>query len=355
MTDRAGLLVSDLDHVLNHTAGVWDKLHGSRLFVTGGTGFFGCWLLESFVWACDSLQLDATMTVLTRSPEAFRAKAPHLADHPAIRLLRGDVRSFEYPAGRFSHVIHAASDATPELCRERPLLVMDTLVDGTRRVLDFAVTAGASRFLLVSSGAVYGLQPPHVKHLRETWTGSPDPNAPVSVYGEGKRMAELLCSLYHQAHGIDCLIARCFAFVGPYLPLNAHFAIGNFLYDHIHGRPIYVKGDGTPVRSYLYAADLAVWLWTILVKGEDGKPYNVGSEQEVSIAQTAAAVASVLRSPWPVRIARQPIPGAPIQRYVPSTVRAQNELNLRERIPLQEAISRTAAGILVPAQKGEQQ
>ena len=355
MSHPAGILVADLDHVLTHTSDVWRNLQGSRLFVTGGTGFFGCWLLESFVWACDSLQLDATMTVLTRSPEAFRAKTPHLADHPAIRLLRGDVRSFEYPAGRFTHIIHAASDATPDLCRERPLLVLDTLVDGTRRVLDFAVTAGARRFLLISSGAVYGFQPPHVKVLRETWSGAPDPNAPVSVYGEGKRMAELLCSLYHQAHGMDCLIARCFAFVGPYLPLDAHFAIGNFLNDHIHGRPIHVKGDGTPVRSYMYAADLAVWLWTILVKGENGKPYNVGSELEVTIGQTAATVASVLQSPWPLHMGRPPVPGTPIQRYVPSTARAQNELNLRERIPLQEAISRTAAAIMVPAEKGEQQ
>ncbi|MGP8247452.1 MAG: NAD-dependent epimerase/dehydratase family protein [Bryobacteraceae bacterium] len=346
-------LADDLEHVLAHTEGVWDELRGARLFVTGGTGFFGCWLLESFAWAADRMHLDATLTVLTRSPEAFRAKAPHLAGHPSIRLLDGDVRSFEYPAGRFSHVIHAASGATPELCRDRPLAVMDTLVDGTRRVLDFAVTVGARRFLLTSSGAVYGPQPPGLSHLPETWSGAPDPAVPASVYGEGKRAAELLCTHYHQAHGLDCPVARCFTFVGPYMPLDAHFAIGNFLGDQIHGRPIQVRGDGTPLRSYLYAADLAVWLWTILVKGESGKPYNVGSEREVAIADAARAVARSRQPACPVRIARQPAPGAPAQRYVPSTARARNELNLRERVPFEEAIRRTAAAVPIPAQKGE--
>jgi nucleoside-diphosphate-sugar epimerase len=346
-------LAADLDHVLAHTPEVWDALRGARLFITGGTGFFGCWLLESFAWACDRMQLDATATVLTRSPEAFRAKAPHLADHRAIRLHRGDVRSFEYPAGKFTHIIHAASDATPSLCRERPLLVMDTIVDGARRTLDFAVTAGAKRFLLASSGAVYGSQPPDVMRVAEGWAGAPATTVVPSVYAESKRMAELLCTLYAQTHGLDCLIARCFAFVGPHLPLDAHFAIGNFIHDCINGRPVQVNGDGTPYRSYLYAADLAVWLWTILVKGHNLKPYNVGSEVEVTIAETAEAVAAALGSPHPVCIAGKAVAGAQAQRYVPSTARARNELQLREWVPLQESIRRTAASISVPAPKGE--
>ena len=354
MSDTLHPLAADLDHVLAHTSGIWDELRGARLLVTGGTGFFGCWLLESFRWACDRLGLAASMTVLTRSPEAFRIKAPHLAEHRAIRLLRGDVRSFEYPAGRFSHAIHAASDATPALCRERPLPVLDTLTEGTRHVLDSAVRAGVGRFLLCSSGAIYGAQPADVKYLPETFAGGPDPGSVASVYGEGKRVAELLCALYAEAHGLACPIARGFAFVGPYLPLDAHFAIGNFLDDCMQGRPVRVAGDGTPVRSYLYAADLAVWLWTILVRGESGKPYNVGSEREVTIAETAAAVASVLQSPWPVRVEGRTTPGAPVERYVPSTARARSELNLEERIPLREAIRRTAAAMRAPAAIGEQ-
>ena len=345
-------LACDLDHVLAHTAEVWEELRGGRLFLTGGTGFFGCWLLESFAWACDALHLDAAVTVLTRSPEAFQAKAPHLASHRAIRLHRGDVVNFEFPSGRFSHVIHAASDSSPQLCRQRPLLVLDTLVDGTRRVLDFAVTAGASRLLFTSSGAVYGSQ--HAcNRLPETAAAAPDTSSVASVYGEGKRMAELLCNIYRESQALECVIARCFAFVGPYLPLDAHFAIGNFLDDGLRGRPIRVQSDGTAIRSYLYAADLAAWLWNILVRGLNGRTYNVGSEQELTIAETARTVAAVLDSSHPVEIACQAAPGATPNRYVPSTARVRNELGLREWISLPDAVRRTAAALAVTAQTGE--
>jgi len=336
-------LAHDLDHVLAHTQGVWEELRGARLFVTGGTGFFGCWLLESFAWACDSLQLDATLTVLTRSPEAFRAKAPHLANHPSIRSIQGDVRSFPFPEGRFTHLIHGATEASAALNREQPLLMLDTIVNGTRRALDFAVSAGVKRFLLISSGAIYGTQPGELSHIPETYPGSPDPTDPSASYAEGKRLSELLCSVYHQAHGLHCPIARCFAFVGPHLPLDAHFAIGNFIGDCMKERAIDIRGDGTPYRSYLYAADLAIWLWTMLVRGVSCRPYNTGSEQAVTIAGLASMVAAAVHPGTQIRVAYAAQPGVPAQRYVPDTSRARGELGLHEQVCLEDAIRRTAA------------
>jgi dTDP-glucose 4,6-dehydratase len=342
------LLAGDLDHVLALTQGVWEELREARLFVTGGTGFFGCWLLESFAWACDHLHLAATMTVLSRSPEAFRDKAPHLAGHPSIRWIAGDVRTFPFPAGRFTHCIHAATEASAALNREKPLLMLDTIVEGTRRSLDFAVSSNVHRFLLISSGAVYGAQPAALSHLPEDHAGGPDVTDARWVYGEGKRLAELLTSVYSRQHRLDCPIARPFAFTGPYLPLDTHFAIGNFIADCIHERPIEIRGDGTAVRSYLYAADLVIWLWTILVHGQSRRAYNVGSEEAVSIAGLASTVQQALGARQPVRIAGQaaPVPG---DRYVPDTARARNELGLEQCIPLDEAIRRTAQWHAVPA------
>lgn len=341
MAMATNLLAEDLDHVLAHTRDLWEKMRGARLFITGGTGFFGCWLIESLLWANDELDLGLEAHLLTRNPEAFRAKAPHLADHPALRFHVGDVKSFVFPDLACTHVIHAATEACAKLNEEDGLQMVDTIVEGTRRTLEFARVSGAREILFVSSGGIYGKQSPEVTHVPEAYAGAPDPMAPGAAYGEGKRLAELLCSLYHRQFGMDIKIARCFAFVGPHLPLDKHFAIGNFIRDGMSGGPLQVGGDGTPCRSYLYAADLAIWLWTILHSGAACRPYNVGSEAHLTIAELAHAVAECFEARPDIRIAQTPTPGAPISRYVPSTRRADAELGLKVRVDLHEAISRT--------------
>ena len=332
-------LANDLDHVLAHTDGLWDELRGQRIFITGGTGFFGCWLLESFAWANAKLDLKAQAVVLSRHPEVFARKAPHLAAEKAISFHTGDIRDFKFPAGSFSHVIHAATEASAKLDKENPQLMFDTIVTGTRHTLDFAVASGAKKFLLTSSGAVYGQQPADLTHIPEDYPGVPDPN---SAYGKGKREAELLCAQYRREHGIEPKIARCFAFVGPHLPLDAHFAIGNFIRDALRGGPIEIRGDGTPYRSYLYAADLAIWLWTILFRGRPCRAYNVGSDEAMDIAALAKCVSRTLGGDVQVAIHAKPVNGCAIQRYVPLVERARQELRLEVWIPVEMAIRKTA-------------
>ena len=298
--------------------------------------------MESFSHANKVLSLNAGMTVLTRSPEAFALKCPHLADNPAIRLVRGDVRNFAFPDGEYRFVIHAATEASAKQAAEAPLEMLSTIVEGTRRALEFASSHGAKAFLLTSSGAVYGKQPGEMTHVPESYLGGPDPLDPASVYAEGKRLAEQLCAQYARRFGIGAKIARCWAFCGAYLPLDAHFAIGNFIGDVLAGRAIEIKGDGTPRRSYLYAADLAVWLWTILFRGPELVPFNVGSAQDLSIQQLAELVARTLGSDTEVRVAQSPVPGAQPARYVPCVDRAREELGLEAWTPLEEAIRRTA-------------
>jgi dTDP-glucose 4,6-dehydratase len=323
-------------------------MRGQRVFITGGTGFFGCWLVESFCHANRALGLGGRATVLTRDPAKFALKCPHLASDPAVTLHAGDVRSFEFPAGEFRFVIHAATEASARQAAEEPLEMLSTILAGTERTLKFAAQCGAGKFLLTSSGAVYGRQPAELTHVPESYDGAPDPLNAASVYAEGKRASELMCAVHQkaaEAKGVEfeAKIARCWAFCGPHLPLDAHFAIGNFIGDVLAGRPISIAGDGTPRRSYLYAADLAAWLWTILFRAPSLLAINVGSARDVSIRELAEIVAATLAPKTEIRVAKQAVPGAVPERYVPSVERAEMVLGLRETVGLEEAIRRTAA------------
>ncbi len=335
-------LAPDLELIAAKTRELWQEMRGERLFITGGTGFFGCWLLESFCHINRELSLGAEVTVLTRNPESFAKKCPHLAYDPALHLLFGDARSFSFPGGSYGFVIHAATEASARQAAEAPLEMLSTIIAGTERTLEFAAACGAKKFLLTSSGAVYGKQPPELTHVPESYAGAPDPLDPASVYAEGKRVSELLCSLYQKQTGLECKIARCWTFCGPYLRLDIHFAIGNFIADLLAGRPIQIQGDGTPRRSYLYMADLAIWLWTILFRAPALAPINVGSDHDVSILELAQIVAATLNSATEIRVARQPQPGVAPLRYVPSVKLAASLLGLRETVGLEECIRRTA-------------
>jgi len=329
----------DLEHVFNHTQSLWEELRGQRLFITGGTGFFGMWLLETFIYANDRMSLGASAVVLTRNPANFALKAPHLAERNDLTLHQGDVRDFIFPKGNFSHVIHAGTTSSVHV---EPLEMFDTIVQGTRHVLDFAATHNTRKFLFISSGAVYGKQLPEITHISEDYHGAPDPLEPMSAYGEGKRAAELLCTLMADRHGFETKIARCFTFIGPYLPLDAHFAVGNFIRDALQGESIRIGGDGTPFRSYLYTADLAIWLWTILFQGKAGRAYNVGSSTQMTIRGVAEVTSAALGSTAQIRLAKTLTPGQSASRYVPNVDRARTELGLEAHIDLVSSLKKTS-------------
>ena len=294
-----------------------------RVFITGGTGFFGKSMLDFRLRSAD-LRCDE-WTILSRDPDAFRARFPRLADQPGVSFVRGDVRDFS-AEGRFDDVIHAATAAVTTLPDAE---MTSTIVEGTRRVIDFAGRCGAERVLFTSSGAVYGPQTAPVDETAEC--------RPATAYGRGKLEAERMLA----ASGLDVRIARCFAFTGPFLSRDIHYAIGNFIGDCLAGRDIVIRGDGTPLRSYLYADDLVTWLFAVLERGRTARPYNVGSARSVSIRELAEAVRSSLGGAGEVRVLSEPAPG-PASVYVPVVARACSELGVREAVSLEEAIRRSA-------------
>ncbi|HJW92940.1 MAG TPA: NAD(P)-dependent oxidoreductase [Gemmatimonadaceae bacterium] len=267
-------------------------LRGKTIVITGGTGFIGRWMAETFAFLNEVHGLNAQMFVVSRSPK--------------LPLIGWD----ELP-DRFDLAIHGATPPSEELAKGGDSLVRET-VDLTHRMLNAAERAGAQRFLYLSSGAVYGKPTP---------------------YGETKQESEHLCA----ESPLITIIARAFAFIGPHIPLTGKFAAGNFLKNALAREPIDVRGDGTPLRSYMYMSDLAIWLWTLLLRGNG--VYDVGSEEAVSIAELACEAGKLANVP--VTIHGVPESGKAPERYVPETTRARTELGLRETVGWRTALRKT--------------
>ena len=298
-----------------------------NILLTGGTGFFG----KSILDYCAQRRCDRHFTLLSRHG-LNRTFALSLRNEGyEFDEIHGDVRSFDVGGRHFDAIIHAAAALNPALSDEE---IISSTVDGTRHVIDMAKSISCKTILYTSSGAVYGKR---MKSVDENDACNPD-----TPYGMAKVAAEhiLLDS------GLDVKIARCFAFVGRHLDRGIYYAIGNFIQNCLDNEPIVIKGDGTPLRSYLYADDLVEWLFAILDRGEPGRPYNVGSPKGLSISELAETVRSALDTQNDIIIQGAPSPkpcaSRPPPTYVPITSRAESELGLRVTVPLAEAIRLSA-------------
>jgi dTDP-glucose 4,6-dehydratase len=330
------LLPDDLAFMCSALEARAARLRQAHVLITGASGFFGQWLTEALVALDKRFDLKLCLTLVARDGGRLRQRSAHLLGQGTpITILEQDVRELLL-AEQPTHVVHAAASASAALNDVDPGEMISVIVDGTRRVL--AATDRADRFVYISSGAVYGAQASLL--VDEDCVGGPDISSPRSAYAEGKRLAEVLCAVAAQRSSRVVTTARAFAFVGPWLPLDTHFAVGNFLRDALAGAPIVVQGDGMPVRSYLYAAELAVWTLSILLDGHTGRAYNVGSDQPTTIASLAITVGGLFGVPVDIR-GTAPA-GVPPHRYVPSVRRAHEELGLAQTISLQDALLRTA-------------
>ena len=301
-------------------------LKHKKIFLTGGTGFFGKSILDMIRRGAFP---DTEFVILSRDPLRFQKDNSRLSFFPNVRFIPGDITNFSFLDESFDYFLHAA---TPAITTLEPGKMHDIIINGMAHVIDFAKYSGAKKILFTSSGAVYGIQPPDCDHISEDFDCTP-----VTEYGIAKSEAENML----KASGIYSCIARCFAFVGPYLNRDIHFAIGNFIGDCLAGRDIDIKGDGTPYRSYLYADDLVEWLFAILAKGENGRPYNVGSDVAISIYDLAVKVRKIIGSHNQIRVLTAKDPSVLPSRYVPCIERIKKELGCSIKFNLDLSIEKS--------------
>ena len=302
-----------------------------RILITGGTGFFGKSMLDYRLR--HGRQIDAEWIIVSRNPVTFFRDCPQFSNIADVRFVGGDVLHENVFAdtidlGQIDAIIHAAAVLDPSAPEDK---IRSAAIEGTRNVISLAQRIGCKNVLFTSSGAVYG--------QRSLLTSERDECMPTTPYGRGKVAAERLLV----GSGLDVKIARCFSFVGQYLDRTIYYAIGNFIQNCLDGKPITINGDGTPLRSYLYADDLVEWLFAILERGKSGRPYNVGSDHALSILELAERVRRVLGTRNEIIVKGRPEPGAKPSVYVPDIGRAQSELGLSVSVSLDEAIRRTVA------------
>lgn len=323
--------VEDLQLIADKLSSDFEFYKNKKIFLTGGTGFFGKWLLEAFIYLNENHGLNVSLTILSRSPSSFKENTPHLFNYYNYTFVQGDVRNFSDIDNNFDLIIHAATDASAELNKFNPELMRSTIMDGTKRICEFANKVDCKRILYTSSGAAYGPQPENLTHMPETFVDNPLFNY-SDAYASAKLESE---NFFKENASCEVVIARCFTFAGPYLPLDGSYAFGNFICDVLSNRSIEITGNGLALRSYLYAADLVIWLLRILSIGNNHEVYNVGSSQEISIKELANKISL---SKVKVRVLGD---GEHKNHYIPSVEKAKFDLDLSESFKIEKIIAKT--------------
>jgi dTDP-glucose 4,6-dehydratase len=341
----SAVVAQDLERIVKEVGEGVHRLSDRDLLLTGGTGFVGTYLLGTLLALNDGvLAKPCRVHAVTRNPERVRARFPHIARRRDLVLLGGDVRTVALPSIPWTFIIHAAGPSDARLFATDPLGTADTIVEGTRAVLSVAAAVPVEAVLFVSSGAIYGTQPPDHLWLAEDHPGGPDLTTVRSCYAEAKRYAETLCRIFLEQHRVPVSVGRLFALVGPYQELNSTSAVIDFIRQALEGDTIRIKDDGHTVRSYCYIADAVIGLWKVLLRRQAGGVFNIGSDLEaVSFIELAQRIGRCLGKPVKVFAEGAPASGILGGRYCPDVTRLAQEEGYRPSTSLDEALRRTIA------------
>ncbi len=338
---KPGVFLEDLENITRTSAEDLSLLVNKNVLLTGSTGFVGTWLAASYLHALETLGGSGSLTCVARSFDSLDVHRSIIHSHSKVNLIPSDVRSLNIPRElQIDIIIHAATPASAALNSNHPLEMISTIIDGQRRILDQAVEVGAKRVVFMSSGAVYGPQPMDLPGIPLAWTGGPQITNPANAYHEAKRLAELMGHIYASSGSVEFVTARLFAFLAPFLPLDQHFAAGNFIRDVLLDRSPMINSDGMSIRSYQYGTDMATWLWAITTRSPNRGISNVGSSESVSVLDLARAVVRCSGKTLEPTIVSTSSAGLST-RYVPDLANQDFSLNLKNQIALEDAIQRT--------------
>lgn len=310
-------------------------LSGRHVFITGGTGVVGKCLLDALIDLNRKLSTPCQVTVLSRDPQSFQSKYPRYQESPWLKYMVGDIMSLQPRADlNFTDVIHAAADTHSQ---QDKWMWIEQIVRGTRNVLEFAKSSGASRLINMSSGAVYGEQPANLASIPETYMGAPSTQSIGNVYGQAKRMAEQVCTVYRASEKLEISNVRLFAIASHHLPLDGPYAFASFVASAMRGEPIVIKGSGDVVRSYLDGDAMAQAMLGLLQVEKLPDVINIGSDKPVSLSHLAEVVAEIFDIKAGVQVLNQTQGKTDRNVYLPNVDLALS-LNLLSLQPLAQIV-----------------
>lgn len=309
----------------------------SSLLIIGGSGFVGKSILDYY--SRGYLNNISKIIILSRNASDLILYYPDLVNNNKVELINSDIRTCKViPYADF--VIHAAATTDASRYTANPNEELNNLLLSIENYCSLAkIFHKNSKILYISSGAVYGNQPITISKISEQYSIKNTVNDMVSnkiPYAIAKRKSECIFSGLSK-YGLNLSIARGYTFVGEHLPLDKHFAIGNFLLNGLLGKPIIVNANKFIYRSYMYSDDLVEWLMRILHFSSHKCPiYNIGSNEVILIDELAYKIAFKLGVDVHVLNKDR----VEIDRYIPCIDKALNN-GLRVKYDLDKSINKT--------------
>ena len=321
---------------------VFARLDTASVLITGGSGFLGSWICQYLYYLKTKLNLKLKVYIVARDKQKFDSRLGNVRQFD-LEFIRCDIRHLSEIPKDVNYIIHAAGDPDSRRHMTNPLETMGTIAEGTMAVLRAADRVSNLRTIVhLSSGSIYGTQPPNVEAIGETHPLASLPlDSLKSGYTEAKRYSEVLCTSARSELRLPLIVLRPFTFLGPFQSLDAPWAINNFINDGLKGRPIRVLGDGKTVRGFLYGADAAGWIVKLMLAGKLDQIYNIGSATGYTLLEIAEKVAENFHPRPEIILNAALVPSNAQSRYLADIQKLSRDHNLAPYTDLDLAVKRT--------------
>lgn len=344
------IILEDIEEILSTTRVDWDDFSGKRVLITGASGFLPAYLVETLLYLNKTRGLSTHVTALVRNRENYTKRFAQHLNNPNLTVLVQDVSKPISLALPHHFIIHAASQASPKYYGVDPVGTLSANVLGTMQLLELARNHPVISFMYFSSGEVYGET--QCIPTKESDYGYIDPTSVRSCYAESKRMGENMCVSWHAQYQVPTKIVRPFHTYGPGMKLDDGRVYADFVRDILENRPIVVRSEGTASRAFCYLADATAGFFTVLLKGKNGVPYNVGNSQaEISVMDLANLLVGLYPEKQ-LKVIREYSQGpnyylqSPISRNCPDISRIHS-LGWKPRTSLTDGFKRTIGSYLI--------